>query len=353
MALPNSNISVATVRSELGAATNNVGQLCIHPNVNKWSKWKPVAKAQVTPMTLEDMKSVSFGLDYNGHYNKPLGGASSPFRLGDFRGYYHNAYPPVKVIIISVNGQTTPPYNILKGSNATIVFKLMPGDIDPKDLNVETVREKNTNTSGGFGGLSWIGEMSDSNASVVERDSDEVFGTETLEVEHTQSVLCEYIPRLQYMYYKGLPTKKYENTYWKIEDNYYLSLFNMASYSDFISMTARPLFYNQFSGRVEASVRINNTAGKINGVRLRARYTINAPDLPPVGQNQDIFVEGEEFDLPGNSTTSSVLALQHLQQGYNHTYTIYFYLEKEIGDRWTIMAETQIFNETIYIPIPI
>ena len=137
MALPNTNISVAMVKAELGAATNDVGQLCIHPNVNKWSKWKPVAKAQVTPMTLEDMKSVSFGLDYNGHYNKPLGGASSPFRLGDFRGYYHNAYPPVKVIIISVNGQTTPPYNILKGSNATIIFKLIPGDINPKDLSNE------------------------------------------------------------------------------------------------------------------------------------------------------------------------------------------------------------------------
>ena len=38
MALPKSNASVAMVKSELGAATNKVGQLCIHPNVNKWSK---------------------------------------------------------------------------------------------------------------------------------------------------------------------------------------------------------------------------------------------------------------------------------------------------------------------------
>lgn len=38
MALPNTNLSVAMVRKELGAATNNVEQLCIHPNINMWSK---------------------------------------------------------------------------------------------------------------------------------------------------------------------------------------------------------------------------------------------------------------------------------------------------------------------------
>ena len=353
MALPDSNISVAMVKSELGAATNNVGQLCIHPNVNKWSRWKPVAKAQVTPMTFEDMKSVSFGLS-DSNYIKPTGNLSSPFRLTDFRNYNHNAYPPVYVNIISVNGQTTPPYNIFKGDQATIVFKLFPGDIDPKDLSLETVREKNTNTSGGFGGLSWIGEMSASSALVVERDSDEVFGTEILEVEFTQSVICEYIPRLQYMYYKGLPTEKYENTFWKIRDDYYLSLFNLSSYSDFISMTAMSLFYNQISDRVVARVQINNTGGKINGVRLRARYTINAPDLPEPGQNQDIFVQGTTFDLVENGDTGSFLPLQYLQQGYNHTYTVYFYLEKFTGGtNWTVMAETQIYNQTIYIPVPI
>ena len=351
MALPDSNISVAMVKSELGASTNDVGRLCIHPNVNKWSKWKPVRHSSVTPLTEEQLKSVSFGLS-GSDYDRPVGGVYSPFRLTDFHNYNKNAYPPVYVQIISVNGQTTPPYNIFKGDQTTIVFKLFPGDIDPKDLSLETVREKNTNTSGGFGGLSWIGEISDSSGLTVERPSDEVFGTEILEVEYTQSVICEYIPRLQYMYYKGLPTEKYENTYWKIRDDYYLSLFNLSSYSDFISMTAMPLFYNQISDRVVARVQINNTEGAVNNVRLRARYTINAPDLPPVGQNQDIFVEGDLFDLEGNTVSWASLPLTYLQQGYNHTYTVYFYLEKEIGDRWTTVAETQIFNETIYIPIP-
>ena len=134
-------------------------------------------------------------------------------------------------------------------------------------------------------------------------------------------------------------------------DDYYLSLFNMTSYSD--SVNAADHYYNpNFWIDVEAST-INNTAGKNNNVRLRARYTINAPDLSVPGQNQDIFVEGDFFDLPGNSTTSSSLPLTYFQQGYNHTYTVYFYLEKEIGDRWTTVAEAQIYNQTIYIPVPI
>ena len=354
MALPNSNISVAMVKAELGASTNDVGRLCIHPNINKWSRWKPVRHGSINPITEEQLKSVLFGLSNStsSNYIPPTGGVSSPFRLSDFSNYNHYAYPPVYVEIISVNGQTSPPYNIFKGSRANIVFKLIPGDIDPKDLHVETVREKNTDDWGGFGGLSWIGEMSESNSSTVERNSNEVFGAEFLDVEYTQSVICEYIPRVQYMYYKGLPTNKYENTYWKIRDNYYLSLFNISSYSDFISMTTLPLFYNNLSDKVDARVQINNTAGAVNSVRLRARYTINAPDLPEPGQNQDIFIEGDLFNLEGNTVSGASLPLQYIQQGYDHTYTIYFYLEKSIEDRWTTVAEAQIYNQTIYIPIP-
>ena len=49
MALPNSNLEIGMVRGALGAATNNVGQLCIHPNVNKWSKRKPFVDTRVAP----------------------------------------------------------------------------------------------------------------------------------------------------------------------------------------------------------------------------------------------------------------------------------------------------------------
>ena len=38
MALPLTGVSVSLVRSTLGASTNDVGLLCTHPNINRWSK---------------------------------------------------------------------------------------------------------------------------------------------------------------------------------------------------------------------------------------------------------------------------------------------------------------------------
>ena len=116
MALPNTNISVAMVREELGAATNNVGQLCIHPNVNKWSKWKPVRHNSLTPITQAQLASTNFGLkpptpstdyttvmDTKWGYEKPTGGLLSPYRLTDFINYDKSAgaiaYVPEKLHI--------------------------------------------------------------------------------------------------------------------------------------------------------------------------------------------------------------------------------------------------------------
>ena len=108
MALPNTNISVAMVKAELGAATNDVGQLCIHPNINKWSKWKPVRLNKLTGVTELDIISTEYGLVIdeerddmgsvdgwlNWHHDKPGGGLVNEFyRLGDFRNYNHNAGP--------------------------------------------------------------------------------------------------------------------------------------------------------------------------------------------------------------------------------------------------------------------
>jgi hypothetical protein len=99
MALPNNNISVAMVRDELGAATNDVGQLCIHPNVNPLSKWKPIRHSSIEPITESHLKLANYGFEFpsfttyqgasgsNWVYLKPNGGLSQPFRLTDFTNY--------------------------------------------------------------------------------------------------------------------------------------------------------------------------------------------------------------------------------------------------------------------------
>ena len=118
MALPNTNISVSMVRDELGAATNDVGQLCTHPNINKWSKWKPIRFDQVTPIEQWQIEAVRSGLTYNMFqnvrnlclsqiedptqawvYNRPRGDTvtpAEPYRLEDFRNYNHEAIGLVK-----------------------------------------------------------------------------------------------------------------------------------------------------------------------------------------------------------------------------------------------------------------
>ena len=141
MALPNSNISTTLVGTTLGSGSRDVGTLCTHPNINKWSKWKPVPNTEVS-FTNRDANNVSgrpnwqgvsqvktlntspsiigvqscgvwipqlnfyatwtslkFGMDtvnslYN--WNKSFTAEDAngyPKRLGDFRGYGHSSIP--------------------------------------------------------------------------------------------------------------------------------------------------------------------------------------------------------------------------------------------------------------------
>lgn len=137
MALPNSNISVAMVKAELGAATNDVGRLCTHPNINMWSKRKPVRDARVGVIPLEEVgMSDNCGLTlhpFTGDdtkltkYNRPgtwvdeTGQHSTPFRLHDFRGYqkeFRNR--PVEI------NASSRPGNLWRKQTAISVTSVMP-----------------------------------------------------------------------------------------------------------------------------------------------------------------------------------------------------------------------------------
>ena len=127
MALPNSNISVAMVRDELGAATNDVGQLCIHPNVNKWSKYKPVRHSSIVPITEAQFKESNYGFNIASNtsnnftgswsYAKPVGGSDSPFRLTDFGGYDKLEQPPIYLTENYLNQE----WNVFLDSNPTLI----------------------------------------------------------------------------------------------------------------------------------------------------------------------------------------------------------------------------------------
>ena len=113
MALPNTGISTSLVRSTIGAATNDVGSLCTHPNINKWSRWKPIRSNKVTGLVETDLENAQFGfafpieinagasiLSQNWVYEKPRGlEYNEGYRLGDFRNYNHQAGIPFTISI--------------------------------------------------------------------------------------------------------------------------------------------------------------------------------------------------------------------------------------------------------------
>ena len=118
-------ITTTDVGTVLQSSSHDVGTLCSLNSINKWAKYKPVRYSTVTKLTEEQLKSVNYGLvpsenpeivskeglTYDGEiqlgaewiYNKPTGGSSSPYRLGDFLnakdveepGYYHLAKAPI------------------------------------------------------------------------------------------------------------------------------------------------------------------------------------------------------------------------------------------------------------------
>ena len=142
MALPNTNISVSMVRDELGASTNDVGQLCIHPNINKWSKWKPVRFGSVNPITEGQLTSTDFGISLPTYdsvedlvyalqflptpgndsnlpvwdYLRPTGGTSRPFRLTAFINYKHNAVKPYGLFHVTPKASLDGGSSIIMGS---------------------------------------------------------------------------------------------------------------------------------------------------------------------------------------------------------------------------------------------
>ena len=98
--------------------TFDLGRLCTHANINKWAKYKPIHHSGLQILSesartdrqgdgeyygvkirmdsdMSSLHNVTFA------YNRPKGGASSPYRLSDFineagtAGYNHLAQPSV------------------------------------------------------------------------------------------------------------------------------------------------------------------------------------------------------------------------------------------------------------------
>ena len=103
MAIVSQTPSISEVKLALAETSNSVGGLCTSPKINKWSKWKPVRHPSKGDLTGIQLGSTNYGFNIpesggvlgttefenQWEYTKPAGDATSPYRLGDFRGYNH------------------------------------------------------------------------------------------------------------------------------------------------------------------------------------------------------------------------------------------------------------------------
>lgn len=127
MALGTTNITTNLIATTLGEVAADVGTLCKSTQINKWSKNKPVKFEKISGIDDNDLKSINYGFTFprtnvfnviasqKWTYEKPTGGATSPFRLGDFRGYLHTATKLIGCPSISE-------INIFENASDTITF---------------------------------------------------------------------------------------------------------------------------------------------------------------------------------------------------------------------------------------
>lgn len=124
MALSTTKISEKQVKDALGETTLSVVGLCSSTKINEWSPYKPINNS-VVPRSDATRDYVSGFHIINNYleYNRPTGGSSSPYCLGDFRGYNHYARRPsvqnASLVILDNNATLLGSGNVSASINIT------------------------------------------------------------------------------------------------------------------------------------------------------------------------------------------------------------------------------------------
>lgn len=156
-------VSIDDVKSVLGENSNDLATLCKSDNINKWARYKPIKHNCLFKPTEEQRKEVNYGISnipyyrllgvmaqdvINGsmqnatnistldtriepwHYQKPIGGYASPYRLGDFDGYFANASAPIGAITeTEINSSLSGKVSVVFNKNTDTVSSLTFNDL--------------------------------------------------------------------------------------------------------------------------------------------------------------------------------------------------------------------------------
>ena len=161
-------VSIDDVKSILGESSNDLATLCRSDKINIWSKNKPIKHNCLFKPTEAQKKEVNYGISnipyyrllgkmtqdvINGsmqnatnistldtsiepwHYQKPIGGYTSPYRLGDFDGYFANAESPIGAITeteieSSLSGKVSVVFNKNTDTVSSLTFNDLASEKD-------------------------------------------------------------------------------------------------------------------------------------------------------------------------------------------------------------------------------
>ena len=160
MALANGKItapvSIDDLKNLFGEGSGDLATLCTSPKINVWAKYKPTDYNAAFTDNWSKGKDGNYGLNitvdnrvsswsalvaeyskpkngYSNIYKRPSGGATSPYRLGDFRGYNHKAKPEISDYLAATNYREDSPISLSVAYNAITV----DGDqVSYKDVEV-------------------------------------------------------------------------------------------------------------------------------------------------------------------------------------------------------------------------
>lgn len=143
MSLPYKNLTFEMVAKELGEKSLKLSDLCTSKNINLFSWRKPFAYAanKVELDNYQAWRGRAYGFQMvpqierptsgqelaEMYYNPPTGGTQEPYRLGDFRGYSHNAKSPITLNI-------TTEFDSIKPTVCRLTFNQLDGQLTLSEI---------------------------------------------------------------------------------------------------------------------------------------------------------------------------------------------------------------------------
>lgn len=126
-------VDISDIQAVLGVASTDLSVLSTHENINIYAKNKPVRLATFDSITASQRRILKWGLsavEFNGAahpamlynkviensgngiiYNRPTGGNTAPYRIGDFSLYNHYAYFPIESTKSYIGAVVKPQYS--------------------------------------------------------------------------------------------------------------------------------------------------------------------------------------------------------------------------------------------------